>query len=397
MGNSKKHHSKPCRVLHIEESMARGGAESWLMSLLRKTDRRILEMDFCALKGEKGDFASEIESLGSKIIPCSIKPLRTFKKRLGNIIKAGRYDVVHSHVWSFNGLILKIARRCGVPIRIAHSHTTRSLHPPSCYRTIYGWCMRCLTLKYATHCVGCASQAMTPLFGANWRKSGKCRILYCSIDVDPFSHDRPYEINKSHFGLQSDAVVIGNVGNIRTPKNHTFFLDIAAELLHLKPNAYFLIVGDGPLKEQMKNKAKMLKIDDRVIFAGIRSDVPQLLLNVFDVFLFPSLQEGMPLALIEAAAAGLPVVCSDTITSEATDVIPQLFTRLSLDLPAEKWAVAVNDALEKDRMDQKQAYHIVKNSHFSVEYSLRELTSIYGCDQKAVIRSNQSNGGDNIE
>lgn len=396
MGNSKKYHSKPCRVLHIEESMARGGAESWLMTLLRKADRRTLEMDFCALKGEKGDFAREIESLGSKIIPCSIKPLRTFKKRLANIIKAGHYDVVHSHVWSFNGLILKIAHGCGVPVRVAHSHTTRSLHPPSVCRTIYGRCMRHLILKHATDCIGCAAEAMAPLFGPNWRKSDKCRILYCSIDVDTFSPDRSYEINKSHFGFQPDVVVIGNVGNIRTPKNHTFFLDIAAELLQLNPKARFLIVGDGPLKEQMKNKAKMLKIDDRVIFAGVRSDVPQLLMNVLDVFLFPSLWEGMPLALIEAAAAGLPVVCSDIITNETTDVIPQLFTRLSLDLPAEKWAAAVNDALEKGRMDQKQAYNIVKDSHFSVEYSLQELALIYGCDQELIIKPSQIKAGDNI-
>jgi len=385
MNYPKKHHSTPRRVLHIVSSMARGGLENWLMSLLRKTDRRILEVDFCALKGEKGDFAKEIESLDSKIIPCSIRPLRTLNKRLGNIIKAGHYDVVHSHGWSFSGWVLRIAHHYGAPVRVAHSHTTRSLHTPSCYRSIYTWCMQHLILKHATDCLGCATEAMAPLFGANWRKSDKCRVLYCSIDVDPFAPDHSYKINKSHFGLQPDAVVIGNVGNIRTPKNHTFFLDIAAELIHLKPKAHFLIIGDGPLKEQMKNKAKMLKIDDRVIFAGVRSDVPQLLMNVFDAFLFPSLWEGMPLTLIEAAAAGLPVVCSDTITNEATDVIPQLFTRLSLDLPAEKWAAAVNDALEKGRMDREQTYSIVKNSHFSVEYSLRELASIYGCDQKSIL------------
>jgi len=183
--------------------------------------------------------------------------------------------------------------------------------------------------------------------------------------------------------LPPDAEVIGSVGNLRRAKNHVFFLDIAAELVKIRPEAYFFIAGEGDLRPQLEAKAKSLAIENRVIFAGMRDDVPRLLMNVFDVLLFPSLYEGMPVTLVEAAAAGLPVVCSDNITTEATTVISELFTRLSLKSPAEVWAKAVDKSLTKGRIPHEKAYDIVKNSHFSVDYCLKELGKIYGCKKAA--------------
>lgn len=116
-----------------------------------------------------------------------------------------------------------------------------------------------------------------------------------------------------------------------------------------------------------------------VVFAGVRDDAPQLLMNLFDVLLFPSVYEGMPLTLVEAAAAGLRTVCSDVITREATDVLPEAFTRLSLELGPQQWAVKVLETLAKRKLPREYAYNQVKASHFSVYHSLRELEKIYGC------------------
>jgi glycosyltransferase involved in cell wall biosynthesis len=132
----------------------------------------------------------------------------------------------------------------------------------------------------------------------------------------------------------------------------------------------------------MEEKAERLGLGSRIIFAGVRDDVPQLLMYLFDVLLFPSVYEGMPLVLVEAASAGLRTVCSDVITPEATNVLPELFMRLSLDLPAKEWAVAVVDAIKKGPIPREYSYKRVKDSHFSVDYSLRELMSIYGCGVK---------------
>lgn len=372
---------RPRRVLHVIGGMDRGGAENWIMSLLRKADSSILEMDICATTKEKRAYDDEIIALGSKLMHCELKPVFTFPKRLAQIIRKGDYDVVHSHLWLFSGLVLKVAHRCNVPVRVAYCHTTRSKQP-SLYRTLYGWHMRRLISKYAIHRLGCASEAMIALFGDKWRNIENSRVLYCSIDVDLYHPDQLRKISKSTFGLPDDAIVVGHIGNFRPAKNHTFFLDIAAELVKLQPRAYFLFAGDGKLRQKMEEKAKRLALGSRVIFAGIRDDVPQLLIHVFDVLLFPSVYEGMPLVLVEAASAGIRTVCSDVITPEATDVLPDSFTRLSLDLPPKEWAIAVVDAIKKGPIPREYSYKQVKESHFSVDYSLRELMSIYGCSVK---------------
>jgi glycosyltransferase involved in cell wall biosynthesis len=364
--------------------MDRGGAESWLMSLLRNIDRDAMAMDFCVLSGQGGIFASEIESLGAKIIPCRLKPIALFKKRFAEILYQNKYDVVHSHVWNFSGVILKIAYKCNIPVRIAHSHTTQSGYPDTTlYRHLYNWWTRKLIFRYATHCLACASEAAEALFGPDWQDIDKCQVLYCSVELDAFSPEQDKLVDKEALGLPPNAVVIGNVGNLRRAKNHAFFLDIAAELVKIRPDAYFFIAGEGDLRSQLEAKAKSLAIENRVIFAGMRDDVPELLMNVFDVLLFPSLYEGMPITLVEAAAAGLPVVCSDCITTEATNIIPELFTRLSLKSSAEVWAKAVDKSLTKGRIPHEKAYNIIKNSHFSVDYCLKELGKIYGCKKTA--------------
>jgi glycosyltransferase involved in cell wall biosynthesis len=379
MSDSKIQNLNSPRVLHIIGSMSMGGAENWLMTILRKSNRETVLMDFCVLKGEKGSFTGEIESLGSSVIPCPIKPFHTFGKRLADVIKTGQYDAVHSHMWSFSGIVMKIAWRCGVPVRIAHSHDTHSLHTPSLYRRFYEWYMRRYILKYSTHCLGCASEAMSALFGKNWKNYDKCSLLYCSIDVDSFCPQIPAKVSKADFDFDAGNFVVGHVGRIRDAKNHTFFLDIAAELLKMEPKTRFIFVGDGILRGQMEQKARNLGIDKTVVFAGIRTDIAQLMMHVFDCLLFPSIHEGMPLTLVEAAAAGLNAVCSDVITGEATEVNGQLFTRLSLKESARFWAEKVYTAMKKPGMDRKPAYEAVKNSHFSPEYGINKLAKIYGC------------------
>jgi glycosyltransferase involved in cell wall biosynthesis len=359
--------------------MDRGGVESWLINLLRYVDRKQLQMDFCVLSGDKGVYDEEIRALGSQVIYCRNPNMRSYSGSLQKIFREGHYDAVHSHVWSFSGPVLKCAKSAGVPIRVAHSHNTKSKYPPSVYRKVYSWWTRRMILKYATHCLGCSSEAAGALFGSDWSKNTKCRVLYCSIDINPFSESQKPSIGKTDLGFPEDALVIGNVGNLRTQKNHTFFLDIAAEVVKKESRAYFFIAGEGELRPELEAQAQRLGIGNRVVFAGVRNDIPDLLRQVYDVFLFPSLYEGMPLALVEAAAAGLPVVYSDTITKEATTAIPELFTRLPLTASAEMWAQAVLTALQNGKIDPSKAYRLIRDSHFSPYYCLEELMKIYKC------------------
>ncbi len=370
---------KARKVLHFVGQMTPGGAENWLMKLLRKADRNVLQMDFCVAKPQKGLYEQEIEFLGSKIIHCPPSPILTHQRRLSRILRENHYDVVHAHSWLFSGVILKVAHQCNVPVRIAYCHTTGDEYRFTLYRRLYRWYMRHLIAQHATHRLGCASEAMVALFGNKWQTEDNCRVVYCSIDTESFHPERTASVAKSDFGIPPDSIVIGHVGSFRLAKNHVFLLDIAAEIIKRNKRAIFFLAGDGKLRGEMEEKAHRLGISDRIIFGGIREDVPQLMMNLFDVLLFPSVYEGMPLTLVEAAAVGLRVVCSDVITKEATDVLPEAFTRLSLDLEPEQWAEAVNNAINKGRMPHDYAYKCIKESHFSDEFSLRELMKVYGC------------------
>jgi glycosyltransferase involved in cell wall biosynthesis len=379
MNNPKMQKCKPRRVLHIIAGMSPGGAENWLIKLLRKADRNILQMDFCVARPEEGLYEEEITSLGSKIIRCELKPFLTYQHRLSRILRENEYDVVHSHGWLFSGIILKVADNSNVPVRIAYSHTTHDEHSATLYRKLYGRLMRRMIIKHATHCLGCCSEAASALFGKECKQIDKCGVLYTSVDVEAFRPSQKPSVTKADFGIPSDALVIGHVGSFRLAKNHTFLLEIAVEIIKRQPKAYIFLAGEGNLRPEAEAKAERLGISKRIIFAGNRKDVPQLMMHLFDVLLFPSIYEGMPLTMVEAVTAGLRVVCSDVISREASEVLPEVFTHLSLDLPATQWAEKVIEILNEAKPPHKYAYNQVKNSHFAVDYSLRELSKIYGC------------------
>jgi glycosyltransferase involved in cell wall biosynthesis len=378
MNNSMSERRKPRRVLHIVGRMSPGGLENWLMRLLHEADHSVLQMDFCGTRPQKGLYEEEIKSLGSKIIRCELKPFLTYQHRLARILRENQYDVVHSHVWLFSGVVLRVANRLNVPVRIAHGHTTSDKYKPSLYRKIYARLMKRLIMKHSTHCIGCCETASSALFGPDWRDIDKCKVVYYCFSDEDFRPGQTPSIRKEDFGLPCDAVVVGHVGNFRLAKNHAFLLDIASEMVRQRRDVFFFFAGDGELRKESEAKAERLGISDRVIFAGTRNDVPQLLMHLFDVLVFPSIYEGLPLTLFEAAATGLRVVCSDVITREVSEPLPEAFTFLSLNLSAEQWAKKVNEILAQGRISHEYAYEKYKNSHFSAEQSLRELGVYYG-------------------
>lgn len=368
----------PRRAVHLVRALVRGGVESWLTSLLPYIDRRVLEMDFMVLSPEDAAYNELARKHGSRILYCPMKPLWSYPWRLQRLFRDYHYDVVHSHMWLFSGTVLWAAARAGVPVRVAHSHDTASPKTRTFARRQYERLMRRMILHNATHCIGCSTEATRALFGFAPGENPKCQNLYCSIDIEAF-RPAPSGLTKASLGIPADAPLIGNVGNLNVKKNHSFFLEVAAELLKIRSDAYFFVAGEGALRPQLEQKARDLGISQRVNFAGQRGDVPELLAHAFDVFLFPSLFEGMPLSMVEAAAGGLRTVYSDSVTIEAADHFPEAYTRLSLQLPACDWAKAVDEALRKGRLNAQKAYETVKAGRFAPESCLRDLSRIYGC------------------
>jgi glycosyltransferase involved in cell wall biosynthesis len=195
--------------------------------------------------------------------------------------------------------------------------------------------------------------------------------------LNNFNHVVDSAAVRAKFGISRDAFVIGHVGRFDKQKNHTFLVEIAAEVAKQEPKMRLLLVGDGPLRSQIEQRVNQRGLADQVIFAGVQPNVPQLMLGGMDAFLLPSLHEGLPIVGIEAQAAGLPLILSDVITEEVDQVKP-LIQRISLSQPASEWAEAIlvlpNIA---SVLSPSEALMLVENSHFNIQISLKQLAKIY--------------------
>ena len=372
---------KSIRILHVVGGMARGGVETWLMHILRHIDRDRFQMDFVVHTEKPCPYDDEARVLGSKIIPClsPSKPWlygRNFKRILREY---GPYDIVHSHVHHFSGYVLYLAKQAGVPVRIAHSHNDTSAIdakaglPRQLYLSLTKWSISwCSTVG-----LGCSCNAVADLFGAGWKTDTRWQVLYYGVDLKPF-YDQVDSIGvRAELGIRADAFVIGHIGRFETQKNHLFLLEIAAEVAKQELKMHLLLIGDGSLRSDIEQKVVQMGLSDRVTFAGNRSDVPRLMLKAVDLFLFPSLHEGLGLVLIEAQAAGLPCIFSDVVPEEA-DLVRPLLQRISLSKSASIWAEAVRSAKsDASAISQRDALAVVENTPFNIAASVKKLTEVY--------------------
>nr|WP_232242635.1 glycosyltransferase family 1 protein [Paenibacillus sp. GSMTC-2017] len=294
--------------------MNRGGAETLLMNLYRHIDRSKLQFDF--LTSKEGVFDEEIISLGGQIhrVPYIDKVGHFgYQRVLREFFDSNnKYDVIHVHMDRMSGLMLRASKNAGVPVRIAHSHNTRSEG---------GWMAR-LYKRYAslyidhsaTHRFACSEDAGKWLFKG---RNKRVELLKNGVDPIRFTYsDFARNAIRSELSIKDDTLVVGHVGRFNHQKNHTQLLDIFSRLLQVHNNSLLILIGDGPLRIEMEKKAIELNIADKVKFLGVRADVDRLLL-AFDKFVFPSHHEGLPVTLIEAQAMGIPCIVSDAISKEA--------------------------------------------------------------------------------
>jgi len=229
----------------------------------------------------------------------------------------------------------------------------------------------------ATVGLAASRKAARSLFGADWETDSRWRILPYSIDLEPFQTTPNPIAARAELEIPVDAFVVGHVGRFSEQKNHAFLVRIAAETAKREANMRLLLIGDGPLRSAVEQQVEHLGIADRVIFAGERSDIPRLMQAAMDVFVLPSLYEGLPLVGIEAQAAGLPTILSDTITEEI-DVDRSLIRRLSLLQPASVWAeTAIADRAVMNSRNRAGALALVEQSHFNIQRGVKELEACY--------------------
>lgn len=356
------------------------------MHVLRNVDRGEYRMDVVVQTDAKGSFDDEIRALGCGVFKCfgAHRPWIFAANFLSILAEHGPYDVVHSHIHDYSGFVLLLARWAGVPQRVAHSHIDWSpvRKESGLLRKLYSGTARGLIRQYATAGLGCSGPAAADLFGSGWARDNRWKILHCGIDLTPYQpresalavHDRQL---RRDLGINDDNFVLGNVGRFVHQKNHAFLVEVAAECIRREPRTRLLLVGHGGLKASIEQAVMAKGLVDRVIFAGVRSDVARLMMEVIDVFVMPSLYEGLPVALIEAQAAGLPCVISDTISREATAVV-SLVQRVSLRQSVECWADAVLSVGTKPlSIARGEALELMAESSFNIRNCVRKLQDAY--------------------
>lgn len=339
--------------------MNAGGAETFLMKMYRAIDKSEYQMDFCVNVKEKNFYEDEILSLGGRMfrIPAKSQDLKEYKRQLTEIVRNEGYEYVLRITSNCMGFMdLKVAKKAGA--RVCSARSSNASDGGGIKSFVAHRLGRIMYSKYVDVKIAPSDLAAKYTFGKRAYEAGNVHILHNAVDLNVFCFDAEARKNiRKELSIADGVKVIGHVGRFSTQKNHSFLLDVFANIRKKDENTVLVLVGVGELMDDVKAKIHELGLDGAVILTGVRNDVPKLL-SAFDAFVFPSFYEGMPNTVIEAQATGLPCVIADTITREAN--ITGLVEYLPLG-DAELWASRSLLALEGERRNTRDDF--VKNKY----------------------------------
>lgn len=316
------------KVLQVTGSLDTGGAEMMVVSAAEALAGKC-EMDFLVFSERKGTLEDRALSHGRVWRLPSPRHLgpSSFLRELTRLLRTEQYDVVHSHINLASGVVMKAAEKAGVPIRIAHSHS--SYHPATtAARRAYRYIAQRRILRHSTVYAACGEEAGRGLFGQSWHRGGGV-VVPNGVDLQRFllARDAREEAREA-LGIRAETLAIGMIARLIDVKNHEFMLRLLADEEVASSNWVLLIVGAGPLRQTLEQLATQLGIAERVRFLGLRDDVPAIL-GALDFLAMPSIFEGLPVALLEAQATGVKALVSDQV-DPASDLGLGLVRWLSL-------------------------------------------------------------------
>lgn len=358
------------KVLAITSELDGGGVDRLLYDYCAHLSDDV-QFDFIVTSKNEGILEQPLKDLGCKIYRVSQlkEDFKGHRDQMEKILQAGNYDIIHDHSGYKAWCNLTVAKKCGVKTRIAHSHL--AFVNESFVGRVVRKISTALTKLYATDLFACGNDAAKWMWGEKSFSKNKVYIMKNAVVSENFnfSSEKREKLRKE-LGVENQFV-IGNVARITYQKNQEFLVEAFSEIKKHRDDAVLLLVGRGDNEEQIKNQVAELKLNDSVIFTGVRNDVPDLL-NAMDVFVLPSRFEGLPVTLIEIQANGLPGVISDTVTKEMKLSEELLF--LSLEKNYEEWANVILsngrslslNAVENTSYDLKLATKDLKNKYFSI-------------------------------
>ena len=365
------------RVLIVTAPLNIGGFDIIATNLHAYLDKNKFECTFY-IKGEQiGPLESKVIECGARVIhkPDHIKGYVNEYRHLKKTMREGNYDIVHSHLMFYSGLVMKAAYKAGIKKRIPHSHMTNPCMQNRSFikriaAKLYSIVMKRWLNKYGTDLIACGPEAGAYLYGKrSFNKRGI--LLNNAIDLKKFNYNSKTRQDICKEMNLEDKLIVGHVGRLNYVKNHNFLLDVFFEIQKLTPNSILLIIGDGEERINIENKAKTLDIADKVIITGLRNDIENLLIAM-DIFVFPSLYEGVPVTLIEAQATKLPCIISNTVSQyvkQNTNV-----EYLSLKTSPKIWA---REAIKLSMCDREEICIDDLKKNYDIKNIAKQLEDIY--------------------
>ena len=369
--------TEPVKVLYFVDRMLRGGIQSLVIDWVSRFDKNKIHVDFLLLDdGKVYELEQTLKELGCTVYKLKGIWVKTpidfikYKYAVKNFFKKHHdYKVVHMHSSSKNYMILKYAKKYGIPIRIAHSHNI-DFQTKNPLKKLIGNLFKKPLIKYATDYFACSKIAGEWLFGEDIVESDKFRVIHNAIDYDKFKYnDDIRNETRRKLGFNDSDIVVGHVGRFVTQKNHSFLIDVFYKCYKQNNNYKLLLVGTGELEEFIKEKVRSLGIENSVIFAGFQSKVNEYM-QAMDLFVFPSLFEGLGLVLVEAQASGLPCIATaDTIPDEVK-INPNFYF---VNLNFNEWV----ETIQNIKLTKVKSKKLIKDAGYFIEDIVSELTKVY--------------------
>lgn len=362
------------RVLQDLSALDGGGVAKLLYDYYRNMDHNEVRFDFMIYNFyDEGIYEKPLREMGCTIykLPAYSQNPKECHEMQEKIIANGKYDVIHTHFGIGGFRVLKIAKQYGIPKRIVHSHI--AFEPYSLKTRAANIIKRFLNKHYATELMACGNDAGAFMWGNTEVKYNKVHIMKNAIDTQKFQFNDQVRLQKRNELGINDKFVVGIVGRLSEQKNYPFLFRVYEELLKMRNDVILLVIGRGLEEQEIKALADSMGISDKIMFLGIRDDVPELL-NALDIFVLPSLYEGLPVVLVEAQANGLTEIVADTITKEMD--ITDLIQFLPINNTEKQWAEAINGC--KENISKRAEYaKIVADSGYDIRTASKEMENFY--------------------
>lgn len=366
------------RVLQVfGEPLSNGGQEAFIMNMYRNIDRENVQFDFYTpFFCDNANLKNEIEKLGGQVFVSNGKfdgqaNKKDFVNKLESFLRKNKYEIIHINSGSIFNLAIgaKLAKKSGAKKVIVHSHATGVNNLK--YKLIK-FTSKNIFLKNTDVYLACSAEAAKWKFPKKIIKYNKYSIVKNGIELEKFIYNEEIRnLYRKKLNIKEDEFVVGNIGRMDVNKNHKFLIETFVQYLNYNKNSKLLIIGSGSLKKEILNLIDSFHIQDRVILLENRSDI-NMLLQAMDIFVFPSIFEGLGIVTIEAQAAGLITICSEGVPQEAK--VTELFKSFNLKNSPKNWAKEIQ---KYEKYDRKNFYHIIKSKGYDALDAAMHLQKIY--------------------